>query len=146
MGTDLTLHRQVYTSGGGRRFHVNRLCRALESGQHLNDGGPDDWVPGARWWSMQAVVQRPILAEVRRGYTACRVCVPPEFALPATGETYGHEPVVGFIDGRGLTDICQRCRIPVRRKYVHLMPEGLPLRWPCTSAVVLGLVPRDGAA
>jgi hypothetical protein len=62
-----------------------------------------------------------------------------------TVETFGHEPVTGFIDGLGLVPVCARCGIPVKPKYAARWPEGLPVRWPCMSAVVLGLDPGVSA-
>jgi hypothetical protein len=70
-------------------------------------------------------------------------------ALPATGQTYGHESVdqyAGTPEGaRGVSNaVCARCIVwewdPALR-----LGFGFPVRWPCTSAVVLGLAPRGAA-
>lgn len=119
----------VAVTHGGRRFHMP-YCDAQDAGRGL-------WWNryGVRWW-------RPEVA-ARAGFTACRVCVPPALALPATGQTYGHEPATGIGWFGEQETICARCT--ERGLYwgdadnlrpVHVM-------WPCTSAVVLGLVVTD---
>jgi hypothetical protein len=117
----------VFTTFGGRRFHDDSNCEALEAGRGLS------------WNRYEVRVRRPEDA-ARAGYTACRVCVPPALALPATGQTYGHEPVPYL--GRHI--VCRRCTDPytwwgarARRR----VPSPMP--WPCTSAAVLGLVVTD---
>lgn len=119
----------VYTTGGGRRFHFDHDCMALDAGRALH--------PFQEPWGGCSVIRtRSDLGAALVGYTACRVCVPPAQALPATGQTYGHEPVIetGYY---GDEEVCARCDLP-----------GAPLAsmpWPCTSAAVLGLVVIDAA-
>jgi hypothetical protein len=50
-------------------------------------------------------------------------------------EDFGHRPVVSFIDGRALNRVCARCT-------THTATGIWGVRWPCTSAIILGLVPR----
>lgn len=123
----------VFATHGGRRFHEYPDCEALELGRQASGG----------WYGVRTLA--PVDA-ARRGFTACRVCVPPHLALPATGETYGHEPVAdtGWY-GEGET-VCVRCT--ERGLYWSTYgehPRPVHVIWPCTSAVVLGLVPRGGA-
>lgn len=119
----------------GRRFHTS-YCDAQDAGRGL-------------WWNRYEV--RWLLPEqaARAGYTACRVCVPPALALPATGETYGHERLTvnpsccgddccGY---RTEQTVCGRCSDDVTRHDGAHWALSVP--WPCTSALVLGLVPRD---
>lgn len=131
----------VYTTAGGRRFHFDRACRALESGRLLNehDCGCDEFCYH-RLPTTHLPRTRSNAGAALAGFTACRVCVPPRFALPAVGETYGHEPVQHL--GRHI--VCRRCTDPyifwgsrARRR----IPAPMP--WPCTSAAVLGLVVTD---
>jgi hypothetical protein len=127
----------VYTTAGGRRFHADDSCRALWSGQSLNDWEFDyEFPPPAAWTrpTLWAIEPRQPIAAALTGYTACRVCVPTANALPATGQTYGHEPVIetGYY---GPEQVCARCNMP------RLPMLSQP--WPCTSAVVLGLAITD---
>lgn len=126
----------VYTTAGGRRFHADLACRALATGRETagylafeRGHGYDDRRP------LHVLRQRSNLAAALLGYTACRVCVPPAHALPATGQTYGHEPV-GVVGGQS---VCARCGTD------GPWGGGYAVPWPCTSALVLGLVPRGGA-
>ncbi|MEU4947682.1 hypothetical protein [Streptomyces lavendulae] len=58
-------------------------------------------------------------------------------------ETFGHEPRLGFVDGRALSNVCARCSISVTHYDEAYQPSRWtrPVRWPCTTAIVLGLVP-----
>jgi hypothetical protein len=62
-------------------------------------------------------------------------------------ETFGHEPFE--YDG---VPICARCYTTVTRCSIDAFDNPRPIRiraavlWPCTSAVVLGLVPRPAAS
>lgn len=142
----------VYTTAGGARFHWDRRCRALESGQMLNDAdcGCYEFCTH-RLPTTHLPRSRDSIDAARAGYTACRVCVPAALALPATGQTYGHEPVRGFLaDRAGERLVCARCETADTRSY-WLDDAETRLRrwvcrsaveWPCMSAVVLGLAPR----
>jgi hypothetical protein len=128
----------VYTTSGATRFHWDRQCRALAAGRVLSLRQGEEGV--------YPVAGVDATAAALTGYTACRVCVPPALALPATGETYGHKPVNEYAGTPFRTQriVCARCV-----RWVRWRPGGLAIgtyvAWPCTSAVVLGLVPRDGA-
>ncbi|MFF6940427.1 hypothetical protein [Streptomyces lavendulae] len=58
-------------------------------------------------------------------------------------ETFGHEPRLGFVDGRALGNVCARCSVSVTHYDEAYQPSRWtrPVRWPCTTAIVLGLVP-----
>lgn len=64
-------------------------------------------------------------------------------------ETFGHEPTIQIMDGRGLGKACARCRTRTKPTYFEVEGQAyairgvLPVRWPCTSAIVLGLAPRE---
>jgi hypothetical protein len=62
-------------------------------------------------------------------------------------ETFGHEPVTGITDGRALNRICARCRTTTTHYDEAYQPSHWtrPVRWPCTTAVILGLAPRPRA-
>lgn len=112
---------------GGRRFHTP-YCDAQDAGRGL-------------WWSRYG--ERWLRPEdaAHAGYTACRVCVPPALALPATGQTYGHEPVTEpDLWGRPVV-VCARCSEGGARWGWD--DRLIRVDWPCMSAVVLGLVILD---
>lgn len=60
-------------------------------------------------------------------------------------ETFGHRPALGFIDGRALGNVCERCstRLPNPPRYFG--PTRQAVRWPCTTALILGLADRPAA-
>ncbi|MET9465833.1 hypothetical protein ABZY44_13700 [Streptomyces sp. NPDC006544] len=62
-------------------------------------------------------------------------------------ETFGHEPTLGFTDGRALGNICPRCQTTTTHYDEAYKPTRYTraVRWPCGTAVVLGLAPRDAA-
>lgn len=128
----------VYTTAGGRRFHADSFCLALAVGREFHAARAGNAHP----IGLYRLVQQGVGTAAAAGYTACRVCVPPALALPATGETYGHRPI------GGLVDVCARCTVNVA--YWLGTPDEndgwivLPtaVAWPCTSAVVLGLAPH----
>jgi hypothetical protein len=135
----------VYTTLAGERFHFDRECRALNAGQMLNDWDCGDYC-NHQHPQEHPKRTRSNLGATLLGYTACRVCVPRAFALPATGGTYGHEPVDEYADTPFRTEriVCARCTRWTRWPDVGLS-VGQRVAWPCTSALVLGLVPRGGA-
>lgn len=153
----LTRHRQrrravtVFVTSGGRRFHADRACYALANGRATQAYRAGSGLYGESWYGagnldgLYPVAAIPIEAlPARDGYTACRVCVPPALALPATGETYGHEPFE--YDG---VPICRRCFTRHHRRFVQwdgtttVREDRRIVPWPCASAVVLGLVVTD---
>jgi hypothetical protein len=131
----------VYTTGGGTRFHFDRACTALANGRefHALRAGV-----GALS-GLYRLRTRSNLGAALLGFTACRVCVPTALALPATGQTYGHEPVLGIGWFGEDETICVRCT--ERGLYWGSADILRPVHvvWPCTSAVVLGLAARGGA-
>jgi hypothetical protein len=151
MSVAIDLFGAVYTTSGGTRYHADRACYALANGRAYHDwrAGRTDTV--ARGTGLYDLERRSVISAVRYAYTACLVCVPAANALPfPIGETYGHEPVQMMRDGWGYAPpICVRCNHRVIRsawdasgRRVRRWIEWRPVPWPCTSAVVLGLVPR----
>lgn len=136
MGAAIELFGAVYTTAGGTRYHADPACYALANGRdfHAARGG---WDEGTSLYSLK---RRSTISAVQFSYTACRVCVPPRFALPATGENFGHEPThVPFsYDGERVCERCTERRRDHRGRWVYR-----PMPWPCTSAAVLGLVVID---
>lgn len=70
------------------------------------------------------------------GKLPCLACVPAHLRQMPDTDAFGHEPV--WIDGDWF---CARCRD--RGFDVHGDRWIYPTLWPCTSAVILGLVPRQ---
>ncbi|MGW5477647.1 hypothetical protein [Streptomyces sp. NPDC004008] len=118
----------VYVTRGGRRYHANETCRALASGQVLYGGWGDlrvHHIEATDWVTALGQSKDP-----------CAICIPGLLtAIYRTNSEndYGHEPFE--YDG---VPICRRCFIQHRgwRETVA---------WPCTSAIVLGLIPREEA-
>jgi hypothetical protein len=123
------------------RFHETPLCPARISAQLLNDWDCDcSDLCGHRSPVIHAVREIPLTEATEQGKRPCRACYrTPELArsvLLPSREKYGHRPAIGITDplGRGIGRVCVTCRV-----------QGDPKRrvaWPCTSAIVLGLVAR----
>ena len=125
----------VYATHGGTRYHANDNCRALNSGQVLYGGWGD-----LRVHRIQET--NPITA-LGEGKDPCTVCIPGLLTAIYRSNSendYGHVPVIGFIDGRALTQVCARCAVVKRGPGCWWHAS---VRWPCTSAIVLGLAPRS---
>jgi hypothetical protein len=137
---------QAYVTRG-TAYHVSAHCPLMLNGEALWDGDGEDYfhIMG----SFRREVASPQYAAMC-GKWPCLHCVPAEQRVfpPLYGQTFGHEPwfvcLPDFTKGYG----CARCRVRVRvpnwsgdgwHHETHAVP------WPCTSAVVLGLVPRGGA-
>jgi hypothetical protein len=143
----------VYYSQGGRKYHENPNCPVLESAQALWDAdGPDDHPLGAPWFGGYAIRRaHERYAYAAQGKRPCLVCLPGR-GVPFRSEAdFGHRPVVGFIDGRAIGQICVRCQIVHRRVTVRLDGDLYTLggvstvKWPCASAIVLGLADGEQA-
>lgn len=131
----------VYATKTGHAFHETPDCRALTAGQGLNDWecGCDEY---CRHRSPQLHVVQPVSIPEAMGAAKmpCLVCLPglgASWYRTPSERDFGHEPVDHCGDV-----ICGRCRTH------HVDEDGehysLPAFWPCTSALVLGLVPRPG--
>lgn len=140
MSVAIDLFGAVYTTAGGTRYHADPACYALANGRAYHAwcaGRTDDVERGTGLYELE---RRSTISAVQHSYTACLRCVPTEQAtqpLPLVTFSYGHEPVTetGYY---GPELVCARCDRIGAAPYLSAL-------WPCTSAVVLGLVPRDGA-
>jgi hypothetical protein len=130
----MTTDQPVFHTHGGRRYHATRNCPALQAGQDLWD--TDDW-------SGYAIREETTQQAANRGKTPCVTCKPVVVDVPLFGETFGHEPVrdpIAGAHGWPQFDVCARC------SWGDVYYDGSPVKervsvaWPCTSAVVLGLV------
>lgn len=120
----------VYASQGGDRYHQTSDCRALVSAQMIWDcDGPDDLPAIAPMNGGYAAMPTTALAALGEGKTPCAVCLPGSGAALARSsceEDFEHLPMPVFTNGKLRTVQCYRCPVP----------------WPCTTALVLGLVDR----
>lgn len=128
------------------RYHQGESCQAFEHGRERWDyDSPDGYEP-IRW-------PLPILKgseqdALARGKKACAVCIG-ERPLRPSAEDFGHRPSAGFMEGRAIGTICERCEITHRSSTFQVEGETYTMtgrssvRWPCASAVVLGLAQRE---
>jgi hypothetical protein len=120
----------VYASKGGDRYHANENCPALYSGQELFGG----WGTFATYRATEITITESL----GQGRMPCHACLPGSAAALFRSnceDDFGHEPVE--IDGDWF---CPRCRDRGVDEYGDAWTY--PTLWPCTSATVLGLVPR----
>jgi hypothetical protein len=134
----------VFASAGGRKYHVDRNCKAFESAQMLSDldCGCDTYCTH-RLPRMHAGVRMSSTKAAMDGKLPCLACVPTHLReLPET-ESFGHEPTRGISLFGVAETVCQRCT-EWGVFYVRGNDDFSPVQilWPCTSANVLGLVPR----
>lgn len=142
----------VYASEGGSRFHSSRLCNAFLAAQELWRFDPMQWVPGMPQIMLSnghRLDEMSIVTAMGRGKEACSLCFPGLRAAWYRGSSendYGHWPTRGISLNSLADDACQRCT-----EWGVWYGDANSLRpvhvaWPCTSAVVLGLVPREVTA
>lgn len=134
-GPAALLTTQAYFTAAGSAYHVVPACRALTSGRILADWDCAEY-PCDHGHPLESA---PLPAALEQGKWPCPVCVPAALrAFPPLYVTYGHRPIPGFSDGRGLAHVCARCHQP------GAYAGTAPLRWPCTTATILGLHIRRG--
>jgi hypothetical protein len=132
----------VFTSVGSRKYHFDQSCKAFESAQLLSDAdcGCDTYCTH-RMPRMHALKRMSATHAAMGRKLPCLACVPEHLREMPEAEDFGHKPVIGFVDGRALNRVCARCR----QWDIYGYSREASVRWPCTSAIVLGLVERDGA-
>lgn len=138
----------VFTSTGSRKYHFDKGCKAFHSAQELSDldCGCDTYCTH-RMPRMHSLKRATATGAAIDGKLPCLGCVPPELRKMPDIETFGHQPEWADF-GQCVVDpgacncpyhdeqqACARCR--------H---GRQPVLWPCTSAIVLGLVDREEAA
>lgn len=131
----------------GRKYHTDPKCPRMLNGENLWDfEGDIDYGGGWTAGTYRREDPSPQHAAMR-GKLPCLHCVPADERVfpPLYRQTFGHHPVIGFVDGRALNQVCARCYTVNPRGPRFFGTAREPVRWPCTSAVVLGLVDREGA-
>ena len=138
----------VFASAGSRKYHFDQSCSAFQSAQLLSDWdcGCDTYCTH-RLPRMHGLVRMSATKAAMDGKLPCLACVPAHLREMPDVEDFGHEPFE--YDG---VPICARCYTNVVRISVdafenaHRHVVRWPVLWPCTSAIVLGLAPREEAA
>lgn len=111
----------------GRKYHMVEDCHLMHSGEDLWDGDSEGyWHNSGSFRREVETVQEAVMC----GKLPCLSCVPVEYRKfpPLYRQTFGHEPVEVPIPGGPHVVECARC-------------SGV--EWPCSSAVVLEIVPRN---
>ncbi len=154
MSAAIELFGEVFTTAGGTRYHADYWCPPLNNGREFWGARAGDY-GGREPGPLYPLKRRSTLSAVQFSFTACLVCVPPADALPPlpfVGEDFGHRPEwvnAGYCGGCtncGDTEeqeICIRCSLDAARRAGWARNAHVP--WPCTSALVLGLVEREVA-
>lgn len=139
----------VYVSRRGRRFHEDPECRALGAGHMIFACRCGDPYCGC------AADKPPVPEEVSingaavRDLDPCAVCYPGFDGLAvqlASDNDFGHQAFdeYGHEMKNAYRLVCRRC---VTWHVVGVESDkwliGQRVAWPCTSAVVLGLAPRQ---
>lgn len=124
----------VYQSVRARRFHEDRDCRAMRAGHLILACMCGDPYCGCQADPKPVIRKLSIALAAIEGLIPCDTCYPgfQELAVQLPAESdFGHRPF--WYDG---VQICQSCFTEngSRREVVF---------WPCMSAQILGLVPRQ---
>lgn len=133
----------VYASTWGK-YHFDRSCPKLRAAQELHDQDCWDDHCTHRHPSPTPVRRMTDLAAALDGKKPCLFCVPQHLRPARSTEDFGHTPQEEYMgsDGREYSrEICSRCMIWTHWADVGLW-AGHRVAWPCTSAYVLGIVPR----
>lgn len=143
----------VYASEGGHRFHKDRACPDFLAAHDLWRFDPMQWVPGMPQIMLtdgHPLHEMTLPDAFGRGKEPCATCYPGLRAALYRGnceDDFGHWPTRGISLNSLCDDVCQRCTEPgvwYERGVDELTPVHIP--WPCTSAIVLGLVERGERA
>lgn len=129
----------VFATDTAPRYHSSRACRALRNAQDLSDW--DCWDDYCRHdHPMPRPVRELSLTDAAAaGKWPCHTCYPAGIQfppIPPSNDSFGHEPQ--WIAG---DHFCRRCKDRGQDDYGDQW--SYPTLWPCTSAVVLGLAPRQ---
>jgi hypothetical protein len=136
----------VFAADRASRFHATADCGAFQRGQYLNDWDCGcDWGCGHRTPRLWALVERPLSEVIALGKMPCWACYRGKLVLPPPTEDFGHRPVNPYA-GTKYADqltpvVCARCVLWGPADKGTGFRFGTSVLWPCTSAVVLGLVP-----
>ncbi|MGW1744512.1 hypothetical protein ACWCRD_02620 [Streptomyces sp. NPDC002092] len=134
----------------GRKYHTSNDCPQMLGGEYLHDWDGDEYHGYSGGFTAGSYrIGSNVQDAVMHGRLPCLHCVPAELREfpPLYGQTFGHEPITGISLNSLADTVCQRCTawgVWYGRGVDEMTPVHIP--WPCTSAIVLGLVERDGRA
>ena len=117
----------------------------FNDGQLMNDDHKVFWLARNRYRTLHRVEPLRMVAAFGQDKDPCTVCYPELRAAiwrSNSEDDYGHEPFE--YDG---VPICARCGVDFQERIPNGWRIGTrPVPWPCMSAIVLGLAPREEAA
>ncbi|MDH6610245.1 hypothetical protein M2164_005880 [Streptomyces sp. SAI-208] len=133
----------VFTSAGSRKYHFDKGCTAFHSAQELSDldCGCDTYCTH-RMPRMHSLVRCSATKAAMDGKLPCLACVPQHLREMPQSEHFGHEPMNVITNGKLRAVVCARCQ----QLDIYGYSREASVRWPCTSAIVLGLVDRTEVA
>lgn len=145
----------VYVSRKGYRFHEDPKCRALGAGHMIFACRCGDPYCGCAADEVPAPEQMSIGDAAVRDLDPCAACYPgfDQLAVQlASDDDFGHRPIDEYGANRANVSrmVCTRC-VDWKWVKVHNTDTGSDefyrmgrrVSWPCTSAQVLGLTPRQ---
>lgn len=146
------MNTTVYTSEArDSRFHLDLHCQPMRSGRDLWDFDCWDDCCTHRHHRPRRIIEVTMTEAFGMGKMPCAYCFPGlagSIYRASSEDDFGHEPYDEYEGTRpgfsGVSRIvCRRCTAP----WVPLGIDGIRLshriKWPCTSALILGLVPRN---
>jgi hypothetical protein len=145
----------VHALGGGRYFHEGPECWALRTGQMTYSCRCGDRLCGCAANPPMKPQSMSLGDAAMKGLEPCAVCYPDFRKIVAQlpcEDDFGHRPIDQYEGSEsGVKSIaCERC-IDWNPVKVHntetdseeIWSMGRRIAWPCMSAVILGLVPRE---
>lgn len=132
----------------GTKYHLDPACPLMVNGENLWDSDSEGWFHFAGSYRRQ---EPNATRAAMCGKLPCLHCVPAEQRAfpPLYGQDFGHRPITGSALGvRGTFQVCARCHVRQGHCWLdewetpHYSAYYVSVRWPCTSAIVLGLAER----
>lgn len=145
----------VYRSAKADRFHEDPECPAMCAGHMIWMCLCGDWQCGCKADPPPVTVKLEIGEAAVRDLLPCAVCYPgfQELAVQLpSDDDFGHRPVDEYGANRANVSrmVCSRCIdwkwVKVRNQDTgsdEMYRMGRRVSWPCTSAQVLNLAPRQ---
>lgn len=141
-------NQTVYTSEArNSRFHLDLHCRPMRSGQDLWDFDCWDDYCQHRHPRPRRIIEVTLADAFGLGKMPCAYCFPglaSSIYRASSEDDFGHEPHDEYA-GSGFAAtriVCRRCIEWFPRQGREDFQLGQSVEWPCTSALILGLVPR----